>query len=98
MMWKPIETAPKGEDIILWNGTERLLGCRFGRYFYDLTKCSECNEDTIVDPHPTHWAPLLSPPVNYDDPEIQDSLRQQMEETPHFGPVRGRMVPEREKD
>lgn len=71
--WKPIETAPKDRDILLWNGDEYCIGWwetakEFNEPFNDWCKGDagagtgyDCGFDRVH--NPTHWMPLPPAPT-----------------------------------
>jgi hypothetical protein len=72
--WKPIETAPRdGSHILLYTTNDDGLpvaieGTWLSSHDCDWNDASgfvEVFENSEV--YPTHWAPLLEPPENYDD-------------------------------
>lgn len=56
--WRPIETAPKDIDVLLWNGD----GVHIGKY---ITEYGKFYARDMLAPksYPTHWQPLPKPPV-----------------------------------
>ena len=67
MEWQPIETAPRGEEILLW-GTwrhdgemQRLIGYFHPRFGAWMTVDQQAGGETECEP--THWAPLPSSPI-----------------------------------
>lgn len=62
MEWQPIETAPKGPTLILWNGELLCTGwCDNEGQWY----CDQWAEHHAeIDDDPTHWMPLPAPPTD----------------------------------
>lgn len=57
--WRPIETAPRDEKILLWVPGERypLKGWWCKRHQWETYECGLISSDT-----PTHWQPLPASP------------------------------------
>ncbi len=72
--WQPIETAPKGERVLLWFADDRISYAvpgywsdeRFAKrprpYWSSLCLEGITGVSWIREHQPTHWAPLLSGP------------------------------------
>jgi hypothetical protein len=52
--WQPIETAPKGDDVLTWDGFFVRLACHMDG--------DRWQEDGSPSHRPTHWMPLPSAP------------------------------------
>lgn len=73
-MWQPIETAPKGEQVMIYSKGNRISTARFenmpfvGEYWYVVVPCAGgfgTGSDTCIrwiEDMPTHWMPLPEPP------------------------------------
>lgn len=62
LAWQPIETAPKdGTPFLAWNGHWRGVAMYFeARYEEDPEWVDE--QTNYIEPEPTHWMPLPTPP------------------------------------
>ena len=63
--WRPIETAPEGEDILLWTPSGQLVGYQWkrGRWHASGVKASHEDCDVALFEAPTHWMPKPADPV-----------------------------------
>lgn len=55
MTWRPIETAPKNGEVILWNGSFICMA-QWNRI------ASRWHDGVGFIDNPTHWQPLPEPP------------------------------------
>lgn len=63
--WRPIETAPEGEDILLWTPSGQLVGYQWKRGLWHASGVKASHEDCDVElfEAPTHWVPKPADPV-----------------------------------
>lgn len=66
MSWQPIETAPKGVRVLVFDGTD-VFESSWGKVshvpIYGWLNLHNGPEDVeLLDPRPTHWMPLPEPP------------------------------------
>lgn len=58
--WKPIESAPKNESILLNVGGKILVG--HYKLMWQAWQAEYSHDDNGSIPEPTHWMPLPAPP------------------------------------
>lgn len=67
--WKPIETAPKGPEILVWDGKDIwLVNTEYNKMYPKENGCGCCSSS--VHEEATHWMPLPKPPqltIDVDD-------------------------------
>lgn len=59
--WQPIETAPRYEDILIYEDgavTKARVTCVGDDWCWEL----DCTQPVVYSPAPTHWMPLPAPP------------------------------------
>ena len=59
--WQPIETAPKYNCVLLWNGDFLTIGM-FNRTLDAFVDLAEHSGGVGFEDEPTHWMPLPDPP------------------------------------
>lgn len=69
MDWRPIETAPDNQRVMLFNdawdmtfGEIQIAERRDGEWEFDSEMRLDCIDDDDSDYLPTHWQPLPAPP------------------------------------
>ena len=60
MNWKPIETAPKNQEILVWDGKDIWLVNTEYEMYPKHNGCGCCSSS--VHEEATHWMPMPEPP------------------------------------
>jgi len=69
--WRPIETAPHGVAVLIWDGDSFLVALFCGcKKQWLLAECENntAHEDAPIECEPTHWMPLPKAPAKRRDP------------------------------
>lgn len=62
MKWQPIETAPKTDSVLLWNGVRVFEGSINSGVWWSEFDMGDYEQGMPEAPQPTHWMPLPEPP------------------------------------
>jgi hypothetical protein len=70
--WRSIESAPKGQEVDVWDGFERVPNAKYytqtESWFSDVFSYGDMDWREM-DPQPTHWTPIPAPPKEGSDAE-----------------------------